>query len=98
MNTEDFLKIVKKEGVDNHPLLCELYLKHKDKDNDKTEVQEQLEYLFNYFDGDKKAVFALLGITTVWGYNLTKGYSCSRKMKKIINEKYLFILKTKEND
>ena len=94
MNVEEFLKIVKKEGVTNHSLLCELYHKWKD----KTEVQEQLEYLFTYFDNDKKAVFRLLEITSVWGYKLLKGYSCSRKMKKIINEKYQFIQKTKEND
>ena len=94
MTAEEFLKIVKKEGVSNHPLLCELYHKWKE----KTEVQEQLEYLLDYFDNDKKEVFEMLGITSVWGYKLIKGYSCSRKMRKIINEKYLFILKTKEND
>ena len=93
MQVEEFLKMVKKEGVENHPLLCEIYLKYKE----KTEVQKQIEYLISYFDGDKKEAFKLLGITDVWGYELLKGKSCSFKLKRIINEKYQFILKTKEN-
>ncbi len=89
MNVEEFLKVCKKEGGENHPLLCELYLKHKE----RTEVQSQLEFLIAYFDGDKKATFRALDITDVWGYKLTKGYSYSRNMKKRIMEKYEFIKK-----
>ncbi len=96
MNVEEFLKVVKKEGAENgiflwnHPLLCELYIKHKE----RTQVQEQLEYLIEYFEGDKKATFRALDITDVWGYKLTKGYSCSRNMKKRILEKYEFVKNT----
>lgn len=82
MNTKEFLKICKKEGVENYPLLCEIY--HRNKGN---KVNNKLVALLDFYE-NKKALAERLNITVYWLERLMSGNSCSTKLLKQIDSLY----------